>query len=178
MAAASARAMHGLQGIRSRRMNLYLCKTAFAQLCSEAIQHRDVETGGILIGYETSDAVVITNATGPGPQAQHRRYRIELDLTYIRECTSRANDAGRQYQGSWHKHPVRREPRPSFTDRRLLRRTTRSKNYRLTTAIMIITTTTPEHIDDLRAFMCRREDRRILRVNPILCPDQIGRAHV
>jgi integrative and conjugative element protein (TIGR02256 family) len=139
---------------------IYLCISAFATIRAEA-QHARLETGGVLSGYETAKGIVIVRATGPGPAATHRRHRVELDLDYIRHATTAANNDGLQYQGSWHKHLSLKNLWPSFTDRRLLRRPTRSDNYQLSTSVMIITNEHPATMADIRAYTCNRSDRTI-----------------
>src|SRR5688572_4464336 len=75
----------------AHRLVIYLCARAFATIRYEALTSR-LETGGVLLGYETSEGIVIVRATGPGPRAKHGRYRVELDLAYIREATAAAKD--------------------------------------------------------------------------------------
>jgi len=77
------------------------------------------ETGGILLGYRTDENdLVITEATGPGPQARHGWRSFEPDTRY---CQERLNATYRQtggaigYLGEWHTHPFG-STRPSRLD--------------------------------------------------------------
>lgn len=150
---------------------IHLCVSAFQTIKAETACHTRVETGGILIGYETSSGVVIVNATGPGPKARRYREAVELDLTFIRQQSVAANARGLQYQGSWHSHPTKNVSAPSPTDLGLLQRTAGSENYRLNTAIMIIANQRPRGIDDLVALACERGNNRIRTSEIILCKD-------
>lgn len=152
-------------------MNLYVCASAFQSICAECQCSSMKETGGILIGYETSNAVVITNATGPGPKVIASRYHVELDLSYIRSVARAANDRGLQYQGSWHKHLTEYMPIPSWADRQLLKHTANSSNYRLTTAIMIIAKAAPRTLQDVIGRACARGERRVHPIEFVLCQD-------
>lgn len=149
---------------------IYLCSSAFATIRAE-VQHTRLETGGVLFGYETAAGIVIVRATGPGRAAIHQRHRVELDLDYIRHETTAANEDGFQYQGSWHKHLSLKNLWPSFTDRRLLRRPTRSNNYQLSTSVMIITNEHPATVADLRAYTSSRDDRTVREAVLILAAD-------
>lgn len=150
---------------------IYLCISAFTAIRAEAQHSRRLETGGVLFGYETAAGVVIARATGPGPRAVHRRHRVELDLDYIRRAATAANDDSLQYQGSWHRHLSLKNLWPSFTDRRLMRRATRSNNYHLSTSVMIITNECPAAIGDVRAYTCSRDDRTVREAAVVLAAD-------
>lgn len=67
------------------------------------------ETGGPLVGYLTGDgAIVVTHAGGPGPNAVHARYSMEVDGAHAqRFCDGlrNATDGRLDYVGDWHNHP-------------------------------------------------------------------------
>ena len=145
---------------------VYLCISAFDALRAEAARWRGAETGGILGGYETQDAVVITHATGPGPNCQRTTHSIELDTAYLQEQTDRFVAEGLQYQGSWHTHPTAGVLRPSPTDRRLLR--SGACRYRLElAAVMLIARDTVDGLPDVVAFTCSKY-RLAVRKSPII----------
>lgn len=69
-----------------------------------------LETGGVLIGYWAADVkdVVVTAATGPGPNALHGEMGFVPDSAVQTEVVSRHYAAsGRRhvYLGDWHSHP-------------------------------------------------------------------------
>jgi len=72
-------------------------------------QHRPNETGGLLLGYRHGPReIVITDATGPGPNAVHRRDGFEPDTEWqSAELARRYFEAQRRisYVGDWHSHP-------------------------------------------------------------------------
>jgi integrative and conjugative element protein (TIGR02256 family) len=76
----------------------------------EAREKSPMETGGVLIGYWADDSgeVVITHATGPGPEAVHRLDEFIPDAPFQRNEVARIyRDSGRlhTYLGDWHTHP-------------------------------------------------------------------------
>jgi integrative and conjugative element protein (TIGR02256 family) len=64
------------------------------------------ETGGILLGHDLGDTLVVTVAGGPGPNAVRTPYRFNRDLAYSQAL---ADDAyardGSVWIGEWHTHP-------------------------------------------------------------------------
>jgi integrative and conjugative element protein (TIGR02256 family) len=66
------------------------------------------EVGGILAGYISGDAIVVTDIVGPGPLARHRRnsflpdhefHKVEMQRVY------KASGGVVTYLGDWHSHP-------------------------------------------------------------------------
>lgn len=136
---------------------IYVCISAFDTIRAEAEVWRGKETGGILLGYETTNAVVITHATGPGPNCRRTGHSIQLDARYIQGETDRLAPLGYQYQGSWHTHPTTGLLFPSPTDRRLLRAGAWSPRYRLKlAAIMLITRDAIETVNDVLPLVCSK----------------------
>lgn len=104
----------------------WISRTVLDVITKEAIRALPLETGGVLIGYRSHDAaeVVITFATGPGPNAAHSRSEFIPDDEYqdrkideLYECSGRRHI----YLGDWHTHPSG-EKSLSFKDRRTLQR--------------------------------------------------------
>ena len=67
------------------------------------------ETGGALVGFLSQDNyVIVTNACGPGPRAELRRYSVLIDGKYAHSfCTRLFERSGGllDYVGDWHRHP-------------------------------------------------------------------------
>jgi len=85
---------------------------------TESFVKANQETGGILIGrWFEPDTVLLMEATGAGPQANHQQYTFSIDLNYAKMELSRLRTAhfGVDYVGEWHKHPPAL-PRPSNGD--------------------------------------------------------------
>ncbi len=77
-----------------------------------------LETGGALFGVDHGSAgrLVITEATGPGPDALHEPMRFERDLDYTHRRALEIYERTRaQWVGEWHTHP-RGGLRPSALD--------------------------------------------------------------
>jgi integrative and conjugative element protein (TIGR02256 family) len=67
------------------------------------------ETGGVWMGYEAGDDVVVTCVIGPGPRAVHEEARFEPDAEYqLAEIDRHYQESGRvdSYVGEWHTHPL------------------------------------------------------------------------
>ncbi len=67
------------------------------------------ETGGALVGYLSQDnCVIVTDACGPGPRAELKRYSVLIDGKYTSAFCNRIfeESGGRlDYVGDWHRHP-------------------------------------------------------------------------
>jgi len=66
------------------------------------------ETGGLLIGYDAGNGLVITAITGPGPNAIHKPNTLTPDYAYHDAEIERIySESGRRhtYLGDWHSHP-------------------------------------------------------------------------
>jgi integrative and conjugative element protein (TIGR02256 family) len=76
---------------------------------SEATTRAPDETGGVLLGYWSNSPVapVITQALGPGPNAQHARKSFVPDQEFHESEIARLWRSNRhlQYLGDWHSHP-------------------------------------------------------------------------
>lgn len=99
------------------------------------------ETGGLLLGYRHSPTeVVITDAIGPGPKADHRRTGFDPDTNWqASELARRYRDADRRisYLGDWHTHPGGTTTL-SRTDRRTLRAIARHPDARCPHPVMAV----------------------------------------
>lgn len=66
------------------------------------------ETGGVLIGYDAGNGLVVTAITGPGPRAIHEPDAFIPDYVYQDGEIERIyRESGRRhtYLGDWHSHP-------------------------------------------------------------------------
>ncbi len=64
------------------------------------------ETGGILLGHDRGETLVVTVAGDPGPKAQRVRNRFKRDLAHAQVLADRAYDRdGSIWIGEWHTHP-------------------------------------------------------------------------
>jgi integrative and conjugative element protein (TIGR02256 family) len=102
------------------------------------------ETGGVFIGYwnmQLTEAV-ITNVTGPGPNAVHELSAFTPDSEFQESEIAeyyRRSDGLHTYLGDWHTHPEG-DLSLSPTDRRTLRRIGEHKDARLEIPLMGILT--------------------------------------
>lgn len=81
---------------------------ALASIAHEARQSRDgMETGGILLGTESSSGTVIRHAGGPGPNARRSKNTFLRDLTYAQLIAESGWESDQsQWIGEWHTHPT------------------------------------------------------------------------
>jgi integrative and conjugative element protein (TIGR02256 family) len=112
-----------------------------ASLLVQAAEHAPNETGGILLGYRVSPAeIVITDAIGPGPDADHRRTGFDPDADWQAAELARRYDATNRrvhYLGDWHTHPGGTSTL-SRTDRRTLREIARHRDARCPHPVMAV----------------------------------------
>ncbi|MFE4000460.1 Mov34/MPN/PAD-1 family protein [Nocardioides sp. YIM B13467] len=75
-----------------------------------------LETGGILLGKDTSDGVTIGVAGDPGPNAVHEPTRFLRDLNHAQRIAAAGWEHDQSvWVGEWHTHP-RADPVPSAID--------------------------------------------------------------
>jgi integrative and conjugative element protein (TIGR02256 family) len=139
---------------RRSTLKVYLSETAIRSIRSECSRVDGVETGGILIGYHSEDWMVISHATGPGPDAVHGPYDIELDLAFItKELKNQEKSLPVGYEGNWHCHPGQRFIKPSRVDEHLQNSIVRSPNYDVDTVLLLIVPSTPIQMKDFNCFI-------------------------
>ena len=93
---------------------VYVLEAAVHTMAMESEFKPGVETGGVLVGFVDSDlnAVVVTAASGPGPNALHTPNTFNRDRAFCQAFLERhvaATSGVVDFVGEWHKH---REPDP------------------------------------------------------------------
>ena len=140
---------------------------AFKTIQRECELVSKLETGGILVGYHVKGEIVIMAATGPGPNAEHSRNSLILDLLFIRDELKRYEmQPSIGYEGNWHSHPGEIIIRPSKTDELLLRTVVESPDYDVNRAVLIITSVPPRRIEDLHCFVFADGKRGYVETKP------------
>lgn len=85
-----------------------ITETALATVTKEARRSQDgLETGGILLGHDTPDQVLIRHAGDPGPQAVRGPRHFHRDLEHAQQLARAAwNQDQSLWIGEWHTHPA------------------------------------------------------------------------
>lgn len=99
-----------------------------------------LEVGGILLGYRSGSAWVVTHVAGPGPGARHGPFGFTPDDEFDCDTATRIfNDSGgvSRYLGDWHTHPGG-AARLSSIDKRTLRRIARSREAQCPVPLMMV----------------------------------------
>ena len=93
-------------------------KSELAFICKHILEYPDIETGGELFGYWTSEgAPVILYAIGAGPKANHQVTFFNQDKGYLlSEGKILKERYGLQHIGEWHSHHKLGLARPSRHD--------------------------------------------------------------
>lgn len=125
----------------SEKVNIRILKKVYEFMKAEVIEARNVETGGILIGFKgKNNCIYVVNATGPGPKAVRTESWFERDIEY---CQKILNDEYEKYGdkgiyiGEWHCHPSRCN-KPSNRDLLSLSEIAEARNYLVVEPIMLI----------------------------------------
>jgi integrative and conjugative element protein (TIGR02256 family) len=123
---------------------VWLTEEAISELKREADERAPLETGGLLLGYWSSefgrDEVLVQRITGPGPEAHHERACFYPDAAWQhRELADVYAASGRitTYLGDWHTHPGGRAT-PSGRDRKTARAIATSSAARAAQPLMLI----------------------------------------
>lgn len=128
-------------------MKVWIAHRLRNKLISEADRTFPSETGGVLAGYWVKDEAVISDATGPGPNAIHRADWFAPDCSFHETEIAKIYEAsGRKwtYLGDWHSHPLQITPTLSSQDQKTLRRIAHSRNARASTPLMLILSGQPQ----------------------------------
>lgn len=133
-----------MRDVSSNLITLWLSEAALDAIRTESQDKYPLETGGVLLGYETPRGadIVITNIIGPGPRAQHSRIAYVPDHAYQEDKIAsayRASGRTTTYLGDWHSHPDG-PLRLSRTDRRTMRTIAAHENARARQPLMMIAT--------------------------------------
>jgi integrative and conjugative element protein (TIGR02256 family) len=128
--------------MRTPVVELWIPATALEWLASGATRWAPDETGGVLMGYTTSDQtqMVVTHWIGPGPGAVHARHTFVPDPSFQEEAIRTAYEqSGRvsTYLGDWHTHPGSKSCL-SWRDRRTLEKIARCTAARAPHALMLV----------------------------------------
>jgi integrative and conjugative element protein (TIGR02256 family) len=77
------------------------------EILREACRLWPLETGGVLLGTQTSGLPRVVRVVGPGPSARHDRRSYEPDQNWQVAGTATAwtEDPTLHYLGDWHTHP-------------------------------------------------------------------------
>ena len=101
-----------------------------------------LESGGVLMGTRVGDDVWhVDHIVGPGPRANHARYRFSPDLDYQTcEIAQQFHDTGGRstYLGDWHSHPGATHGRLSYKDQGVLKKITNAPAAQCQVPLMMI----------------------------------------
>lgn len=144
-------------------LQVFILDKAYRQIQQEVKRHPHEETGGMLIGFRAPEALIVTEATGPGPKAVHLPLSIRFDEKYCerkaRQIEGRAKSL--RYIGDWHSHPFSKL-KPSKIDKRSFNLKA-ATHYQTPHPIMIIAG--PGPLIPLQAYVLTQ---RIVNVQPAL----------
>src|SRR3546814_16749780 len=111
-------------------------------MMGEADGKEALETGGILGGYwANAREVVISAASGPGPDAVHLSHLFKPDPEYQETWISHRylqTKGIETYLGDWHTHPGATVANPSRTDRSTARRIANAAEARAPNPVTLI----------------------------------------
>lgn len=120
---------------------LYLSPRAARQIEKAIERNPNVETGGILMGYQLNEQDwLITYASEPGPHAIQLPQSIVFDDEYLKKLVRRlrARSIRRwKYIGDWHSHTIRRL-HPSRADKHTIASKSIEEEYGSRSPIMLI----------------------------------------
>lgn len=143
----------------------------------ECAKHPNEETGGILIGRESSTsgiAAEILAATGPGPRATHERARFSPNVDWINDELKRIMQTlpGADYDGTYHQH-LSDEAIPSGQDLKQGLEIVNDPEYKHNVFVGIITCNNP---DRTRAYLVRKGDVKFKEARLVMAAPDIAPA--
>lgn len=120
---------------------IWIGNSVLASCCADADEHFPLESGGVFLGYETGDAVVITAMIPGGEQALRTRWAYAPDTDWqnarIAEHYERSGRLD-TYLGDWHSHPGTERAYLSGDDRAVLKKIIKSPDTRSQYPLMCV----------------------------------------
>jgi integrative and conjugative element protein (TIGR02256 family) len=120
---------------------IFLAQIARESILEEVKKAEGVETGGILIGFETEEKdIIVLRASGPGPKSVMTETRFERDIEHCQKQLEKASsELGIRglYMGEWHFHPSGSN-HPSPLDIKSMHEIACQENYATDRPAMII----------------------------------------
>lgn len=120
---------------------IWIGNSVLASCRADADEHFPLESGGVFLGYETGDAMVITAMIPGGEQALRTRWAYAPDTDWQNSrIAEHYEQSGRldTYLGDWHSHPGTDRAYLSGDDRVVLRKIIRSPKTRLARPLMCV----------------------------------------
>ncbi|MGC5326850.1 Mov34/MPN/PAD-1 family protein [Brevibacillus sp. SYSU BS000544] len=143
---------------------LYLTPRAWKQIDQAVRKQPTIETGGILMGFETPEGDwVVGYASEPGPRAVQTRNAVLFDDSHLKRLAKRVRlkTAGRlHYIGDWHSHTIRRLA-PSRSDRETVYHKSTNKVYTSASPVMLIVGLNKRNDLVARAFILSGKFREV-----------------
>ena len=131
----------------AEKIKVRILKDVFEFMRKQVIDSRNIETGGILIGFKgKNNYVYVCKATGPGPNAKRTENWFERDIEYCQKILNKEYEKyGKRgiYIGEWHCHPSKSNI-PSNRDLLSLTEIAESENYLIDEPIMLIFSNEPD----------------------------------
>lgn len=156
-----------VKGGRTSLTTLYLTPRAWRQIEQAVRKQPMIETGGILMGYQTEDGnSIIAYASGPGPKAIQTKNAVQFDDPYLKRLAQqiKRQSAGRlSYIGDWHSHTVKRLT-PSRNDRLTVYQKSSSNLYTSSSPLMLIVGLGKRDQLQARAFVLSDSFREVKRI--------------
>lgn len=121
------------------RFTVSVTAQALSVIRSHAVNSKDRETGGILLGRYEADgnlAVVMTATERPKDSISGRTW-FQRGVRGLKELLRERWQRGEYYLGEWHSHPGG-SPNPSGNDVREMRAIAKDVSYRCPKPIMVI----------------------------------------
>ncbi len=69
------------------------------------LSSNNLETGGLIYGRMNPNWLKVFDVSGPGENAQSRKYSISLDMNYLAKYTEEKMLQDYYILGTWHSHP-------------------------------------------------------------------------
>ncbi|WP_186434951.1 Mov34/MPN/PAD-1 family protein [Gillisia sp. Hel_I_86] len=146
-------------------------KSVLEVFSSEIEKFGLIETGGVLLGYNQNNQLIITRATDGGPKAIHEDFYFQADSHYIDMIIDMeyANSDGKiGYVGEWHSHP-QIYPTPSEVDlNSLLEITESSKTTNILLIIGAVDFDNTKFIDQTISIIKKFNENKFYSLNQII----------
>lgn len=150
---------------------LVLSERAFAAISRDCLRHRGTETGGILVGRQHDDSLLVPFVIDAGPSARRAHAEFSPDDQFQQPILDFLFEQLRlDYLGDWHRHPGLMD-RPSAHDWRTARRIVESEEWQKPSAIFPIAVIDADRVR-MRAYLMTRDDPDFHEIPIVVVPDR------
>lgn len=89
----------------TNQRKIILLEECLEKIKKVTLSSKNLETGGLIYGRMNPNWLKVYDVSGPGENAQSRKYSISMDMYYLAKYTEEKMLQDYYILGTWHSHP-------------------------------------------------------------------------